>query len=67
MNDTSTSKLLTVEEVQRALGCGRVMVFRLVAQGRLPSVKFGRRRMFRAEDVEALLEDEARRSVAGLG
>jgi excisionase family DNA binding protein len=43
--------LLTVAETAETLRCGQTMVYQLLKDGRLPSVKIGRRRLVRAADV----------------
>jgi excisionase family DNA binding protein len=46
--------LLSVAEVAAELGCGRDLVYALLASGRLPSVLIGERlRRIRRDDLEA--------------
>lgn len=43
--------LLNVEETAEMLRCGKTLVYTMLGDGRLPSVKVGRRRLVRAADV----------------
>jgi len=45
--------LLTVEEVAERLGIGRTMVFRLVKEGEIESVRIGRLRRIHIDAVNA--------------
>ena len=48
--------LLSVAEVASELGCGRDLVYTLLASGRLPSVLIGERlRRIRRDDLEAFI------------
>lgn len=48
--------LLSVAEVASELGCGRDLVYALLASGRLPSVLIGERlRRIRRDDLEAFI------------
>ena len=50
--------LLSVAEVARELGCGRDLVYALIASGHLPSVLIGERlRRIRRDDLEAFIWD----------
>ena len=48
--------LLGIEDVQRALGIKRSMVFSLLQRGDLASTKIGRRRLVRVTALEAYVE-----------
>lgn len=48
--------LLTVAETTELLRCGQTMVYQLIKDGRLASVKIGRRRLVRAADVYRFIE-----------
>lgn len=48
--------LLTVTETAELLRCGQTMVYQLLKDGRLASVKIGRRRLVRAADVHRFIE-----------
>ncbi|MGB7980733.1 MAG: helix-turn-helix domain-containing protein [Candidatus Nanopelagicales bacterium] len=49
--------LLSVSEVAAELGCGRDLVYALLASGRLPSVQIGERlRRIRRDDLQAYVE-----------
>ena len=50
--------LLSVSEVAAELGCGRDLVYALLASGRLPSVQIGERlRRIRRDDLEAYVAE----------
>ncbi|MDR6870112.1 excisionase family DNA binding protein [Bosea sp. BE125] len=55
MSDLSQRAALTAKELRSYVGISEATVYRLVASGRLPSVKIGRRTLFRRADVDALL------------
>ncbi len=44
-------QMLTVEEAAERLRCSKTLVYAMLGDGRLPSVKVGRRRLLRAADV----------------
>lgn len=48
--------LLTVPETAELLRCGQTMVYQLLKDGRLASVKIGRRRLVKATDVYRFIE-----------
>lgn len=52
----SAPTLLTVAETADTLRCGQTMVYQLIKDGRLASVKIGRRRLVRAAVVEEFIE-----------
>ncbi|MCH9732807.1 MAG: helix-turn-helix domain-containing protein [Actinomycetia bacterium] len=43
--------LLNVEEAAEMLRCSKTLLYTMLGDGRLPSVKVGRRRLVRAADV----------------
>jgi excisionase family DNA binding protein len=45
--------LLTVEEAADCLGVGRTYMFQLIGQGAVPSVRVGKLRRVKPEDLEA--------------
>jgi excisionase family DNA binding protein len=45
--------LLTVEEAARCLGVGRTYMFQLISRGEVPSVRLGKLRRVKPEDLEA--------------
>jgi excisionase family DNA binding protein len=52
----SPRMLLSVAEVAAELGCGRDLVYTLLASGRLPSVLIGERlRRIRREDLQSFV------------
>ncbi len=58
--------LLSVAEVATELGCGRDLVYALLASGRLPSILIGERlRRIRRGDLEAYIEGLPAAPVAG--
>lgn len=50
-----TKRLLSVPEVEVKTGLGRTTVYGLMTNGDLRSVKIGRRRLVRSEDLDAFL------------
>ena len=52
----SPALLLTIDEAARALRLGRVSIYKLIAQGKLPLVKIGRSTRLRAADVRAFAD-----------
>jgi len=64
MESTSTSEkglirpLLTVQDVARILGCGTRRVFEMVEQDEIPSIKHGRLRRFREQDIQAWIDSQ---------
>ena len=52
-------RLLTVADVMDALQLSRSTVFRLVRAGELPPTFFGRRLLFRPQDVAAVVRRRA--------
>ena len=54
-NPLSLEPLLTVEDVAEYLHVGRITVYRLVAQKRLPGFKIGGQWRFKKEALEAWL------------
>lgn len=53
---TVAPTLLTVAETAELLRCGQTTVYQLLKDGRLASVKIGRRRLVRAADVHRFIE-----------
>ena len=51
-----TKKLLSAEELAQELGVGRTTAYALLWSGQIPSMKVGRLRKIRREDVEAFIE-----------
>ena len=57
METTAPTKLLmSAEEAARALGIGRTRMFELIRSGEVPSIKLGRSRRIRPEDLEQYVE-----------
>lgn len=55
---TNVEQLLTVEEVLASLRISRSKLHQLVRSGELRAVKFGRRTLFRAQSVRALIDSK---------
>ncbi|MBQ1499565.1 MAG: helix-turn-helix domain-containing protein [Sphingomonas sp.] len=47
-----TKLLLSIPDAAKALSCGRSMVYGLMDEGAIQSVKIGRRRLISAESIE---------------
>jgi len=52
-----TKKLLSADELAQELGVGRTTAYTLLWSGQIPSMKIGRLRKVRREDVEAFIDD----------
>ena len=48
--------LIGIEEAARSLGFGRTTLLKLTYSGEIPSIKIGRRRMYRPSEIEAWLD-----------
>jgi excisionase family DNA binding protein len=57
-----TKRLLSAEELARELGIGRTSAYSLLWSGAIPSMKLGRLRKVRREDLEAYLAERMERS-----
>ena len=51
-----TKRLLSADELARELGVGRTTAYALLWSEQIPSMKIGRLRKIRREDVEAFIE-----------
>ena len=51
-----TKRLLSAEELARELGVGRTTTYALLWSGAIPSMKMGRLRKVRREDVQAFID-----------
>ena len=60
-----TKRLLSAEDLARELGVGRTTAYSLLWRGIIPSVKLGRLRRVRCEDVEAYIEARIERDEHG--
>ena len=49
-------ELLSPEELADYLGCGRTFAYKLLGQGKLPSLRLGRLRKVRRADVDDYIE-----------
>ena len=50
--------LLSIEDAAAALAIGRSKTYELISQGRLLTVNIGRRRLVRADSVQAIASGE---------
>jgi excisionase family DNA binding protein len=60
-----TKRLLSADELARELGVGRTTAYSLLWSGAIPSMKMGRLRKVRREDVEAFIEGRMERGEHG--
>ena len=51
-----TKRLLSADELAKELGVGRTTAYALLWSGQIPSMKVGRLRKVRREDVEAFIQ-----------
>lgn len=50
---------VTVENAKRALGLGHTTIYRLINEGKLDTVKVGRRTLVKADSIRALVGQAA--------
>ncbi len=50
-------KALGVEETAHALGFGRTLIFRLIKEGKLKTIKIGGRRLVLVAEIDRLLSE----------
>jgi excisionase family DNA binding protein len=60
-----TKRLLSAEDLARALGVGRTTAYSLLWTGAIPSLKLGRLRRVRREDVEVYIKARMERGECG--
>jgi excisionase family DNA binding protein len=60
-----TKRLLSAEDLARELGVGRTTAYSLLWSGTIPSMKVGRLRKVRREDLEAYIKTRLERSEHG--
>jgi excisionase family DNA binding protein len=60
-----TKKLLSAEDLAQRLGVGRTTAYALLWSGTIPSMKVGRLRKVRREDLEAYIEASIERGERG--
>jgi excisionase family DNA binding protein len=53
---SGNQEALSIADATRFLGIGRSTIYRLISEGRLEPVRFGRRTLLRRSDLEALLQ-----------
>ena len=58
-------RLLSADELARELGVGRTTAYSLLWSGTIPSMKVGRLRRIRREDLEAYIEARIERGEHG--
>ena len=51
-----TQYTTSITEAAKALGLGRTSIYALINEGRLESIKIGRRRLVKVESIRQLLE-----------
>ena len=56
--DNGGLRFLSPKEIQELLGCGRTLVYGLLASGEIPSHKAGKLRRVKVSDFERWLEDD---------
>lgn len=49
---------ISVTGAAKALGLGRTSIYSLISEGRLETVKFGRRRLVKTESIRRLVDGE---------
>ncbi|WP_245656325.1 helix-turn-helix domain-containing protein [Novosphingobium naphthalenivorans] len=49
----------SITEATKALGLGRTSIYALINEGRLETVKIGRRRLIKVESIRQLLESRS--------
>jgi excisionase family DNA binding protein len=54
----SEQALLTPEELADHLKCGRTFAYQILARGEIPSLKLGKLRRIRREDVESFIQEK---------
>jgi excisionase family DNA binding protein len=64
VEDLVDAILASIPEAQRALGIGRSTAYRLIEDGRLTTVKIGRRTLIHVSSIRALAGEPARRDEA---
>lgn len=50
---------VTVEGAKKALGLGHTTLYRLIGEGKLSTVKVGRRTLIKTESIRALVDQAA--------
>ena len=60
MENDNTKKTCTVEEAAKILGIGRGLAYELVAQGKIPHLRLGRRIVIPIAALNRILEADGR-------
>ena len=50
---------ISISGAAKALGLGRTSIYALINEGRLETVKFGRRHLIKIESIRRLIDDKA--------
>lgn len=58
------SLTVTVEEAARLLGIGRALAYSMAREGKLPTIKFGRRLVVPRRALEAMIEESSKAALA---
>jgi excisionase family DNA binding protein len=56
LEDEMLSFTTSISEAARALGLGRTSIYALINEGRLETIKIGRRRLVKVESIRLLLD-----------
>jgi excisionase family DNA binding protein len=48
-----------INEAARSIGIGRTTIYKLIAEGRLKTVKIGRRTLIKTDSIRALVDQAA--------
>lgn len=49
---------ISIAGAAKALGLGRTSIYALIKEGRLKTIKFGRRRLIKTASIRRLIDDE---------
>lgn len=49
---------ISINDAAKALGLGRTSIYALINEGRLETVKFGRRRLIKTETIRRLIDEQ---------
>jgi excisionase family DNA binding protein len=57
LDENSAALLISVEEAASILGIGRTLIFELIIQGKVSSVKIGRRRLVVRQELDEFVRE----------
>jgi excisionase family DNA binding protein len=57
LNENDSALLISVEDAASILGIGRTLTFELIMQGKVSSVKIGRRRLVVRQDLDEFVRE----------